>query len=250
MAPLISIVVPVYNASETINRCFVSVKNQSYRQWELLFIDDHSTDKSFELLVSIQKSYPELKIHILKNNSKGVSSARNLGMKQAKGEYIAFLDADDYWHEDKLLIVSREIDNNTLLYASAFAFELHPVKESFTVSRISFLKCLVNNQFVTPSVVIKNGSGFLFNESLQYSEDYELWLRMLYDKPAKYIHLPLVVLNRPVRSAGGLSANKWAMRKGEITAYYHLKGLAPMFMLLFPLLTGYSIGKHIFKMLS
>lgn len=93
MNPLISIIVPVYNAEDTLNRCLDSILNQTFSDWELLLIDDGSTDRSAELCD--QYASKDQRIKVLHKKNGGVSSARNIGLSHAKGEWITFIDSDD-----------------------------------------------------------------------------------------------------------------------------------------------------------
>ena len=100
MNPAITVIIPAYNSSATILRAINSVINQTFRDFELIVIDDGSTDKTLELLGYFEGN-EHIRIISFKEN-RGVSGARNAGMREATGKYIAFLDADDYWLEDKL----------------------------------------------------------------------------------------------------------------------------------------------------
>ena len=82
---------------------------------------------------------------------------------------------------------------------------------------------------------------------MRYSEDYDLWLRIGYKYKLYFINIPLTQIFRPINSAGGVSANKWKMRKGEMRAYGRLLKLNPFFLPLMPVLLLSSIGKHIYK---
>ncbi|MEZ0148376.1 MAG: glycosyltransferase family 2 protein [Candidatus Reddybacter sp.] len=98
--PLISVIMPCYNAAAYLKHAVASVFSQSFKNVELIVIDDGSTDKSLQLLNTLEKTHPRL--CILQQDNMGPYPARNNGLKHAKGEYIAFLDADDYWAEDCL----------------------------------------------------------------------------------------------------------------------------------------------------
>jgi len=91
---MVSIIVPVYNAEKSIEKCINSIRMQSYRNIEIIALDDGSEDDSLEILKKIQKEEPRLKV--LHHDNKGVSATRNLGILKSKGEYIQFVDADDY----------------------------------------------------------------------------------------------------------------------------------------------------------
>lgn len=91
----ISVITPIYNTSKYLKKCIESVINQNYTNWELWLVDDGSQDNSFEICKEYKKLYPN-RIFIKKINHKGVSVARNYGIKKCKGQYIVFLDSDDY----------------------------------------------------------------------------------------------------------------------------------------------------------
>lgn len=95
---MFSVVIPLYNKKHTIRECIASVLSQSYQDFELLVIDDGSTDNSFQVL----SEYSDNRIRIVQQSNGGVSSARNLGLKLAKSKYVALLDADDLWMPDYL----------------------------------------------------------------------------------------------------------------------------------------------------
>ena len=93
--PKFSVIIPVYNVEKYIRRCITSVINQTFKDYEIIVINDGSTDNSIE----IAKEFP---VKIINSPHVSVSEARNLGVKKAKGEYILFLDSDDYWDNDLL----------------------------------------------------------------------------------------------------------------------------------------------------
>lgn len=96
-SPLISIIIPIFNSQYTLERCISSVINQTYSNWELFLIDDGSKDGSWEIC----KTYADLdsRIHAFTKDNGGVSSARNVGLKKVNGEYLTFIDSDDYIKE-------------------------------------------------------------------------------------------------------------------------------------------------------
>lgn len=98
---LISVVTPMYNSEQYIGETIASVRNQSYENWEMIIVDDCSTDQSADI---VKKQMEEdARIHYYQNNeNKGVAQSRNMAIKKAQGRYLAFLDSDDIWMKDKL----------------------------------------------------------------------------------------------------------------------------------------------------
>ena len=103
----VSIIVPVYNAEEYINECLNSIKNQTYSDFEVIIIDDGSTDQS--LVIAEEYKAEDYRFKIFSQDNKGSSAARNAGLRLAKGEYIAFVDADDWIEKDFLEILVKLI---------------------------------------------------------------------------------------------------------------------------------------------
>ena len=244
-----SVVIPVYNNEQTIVRTIKSVLAQSYNNYEIIVIDDASTDKSLEV---IKNTFSD-KVHIIeKVINSGGSVARNAGMDVATGDYIAFLDADDIWHKDKLMLA-----NQILCATPSINLLYHPytmesisnksLPESIQVFKLPFIKLLPANIIATPCTIIKNNPDFRFEPTMRYTEDYDLWLRIGYKHKLHFINIPLTQLFRPILSEGGVSANKWAMRRGEMRAYRRLVKLNPIFLLLLPMLWISSLGKHLGK---
>lgn len=92
--PEISVIIPIYNVDSYLYRCLASVACQTFRDFEVIMIDDGSTDSSLLIAQDFAASF--YNFHLVKNKVKGVSGARNMGVKKARGEYIAFVDSDDY----------------------------------------------------------------------------------------------------------------------------------------------------------
>lgn len=101
--PLISVVVPVYNAASTIEKCVVSIRNQSYRNLNIVLIDDGSADDSLNICRQLASS--DSRIRVFHQENGGVSSARNYGIRKAHGRYICFIDSDDWGDPDYISIL-------------------------------------------------------------------------------------------------------------------------------------------------
>jgi teichuronic acid biosynthesis glycosyltransferase TuaG len=246
-----SIIIPAYNAGKTIVRALQSCLQQTYPVHEIIIVDDASTDDT-EALLSAYKEQVKY-IQLLKNL--GSAAARNKGLDAATGNYIAFLDADDIWHERKLEIIASIFDAKndiSFLYHSYTlqSIDTITIPEGTVLYRTPFIKLLQSNPVATPCAIISNNKQFRFNDSMRYMEDYDLWLRIAYKHKAYYIDIPLTQIGRPVLSEGGVSANKWKMRKGELKTFTRLVKLNPVFLLSLPFLYSYSISKHLYKVVT
>ena len=102
-----SVIIPTFNRAYCLERAIDSVLNQSFKDFELIIVDDGSTDDTVEVLKKYQN-----KISYIKTKNLGVSHARNVGIKKSRGEWIALLDSDDEWHENKLELQNKFISEN------------------------------------------------------------------------------------------------------------------------------------------
>ena len=195
---LISVIIPTYNGEQYIKRAIESVIDQSYKNTEILVIDDGSTDKTADLV----KSYGDLVNYFYKDNG-GVSSARNLGLKNAKGDYIAFLDTDDFWHKDKLQLQFQCLQtypDNYLCHTKVTVISRND--KPILTKEINFESCEVRNfndlflhpYIATSSVMFKSTIFNLvesFDETLQTAEDIDLYLRATLNRKYCFVNLPL-----------------------------------------------------------
>ena len=110
MAPKISIIIPSFNEEKNISRCLDSVLNQTFTDFEVLCVDDGSTDKTYEIIEAYSKK--DSRIIPLKNPNKGVSSARNFGIDNSNGEYIGFVDSDDFIQPQMYEFLYRAVTEN------------------------------------------------------------------------------------------------------------------------------------------
>lgn len=178
----ISVIIPSYNRYELLKRAVASVFAQTYLPFEVIVVDDGSDDATSH----IQNDFPTIK-YIYQKNS-GVSMARNLGIKYAKGEWIAFLDSDDAWHQEKLQKQRSFHQNNPDILMSYTdevwirdAVEVKIPKKFSKIGKDAFVENLSYCN-IAPSSVLMHRSLFsqvgLFDEDLEVCEDYDLWLRV------------------------------------------------------------------------
>lgn len=201
---LVSVVIPTYNRAKTLNRTLGSVFKQTYRNFEVIVVDDGSTDQTVHNL----EYHPHLTLTHKKN--RGVSAARNTGLKHAKGALIAFLDSDDEWKPKKLERQAKFFEENpdAMICQTDETWirngkHLNPLKKHKKYSGWIFKECLALC-IVSPSAVmmrrelIKEVGGqhavpLLFDETLPACEDYDLWLRIAARFPIHLIKEKLVV---------------------------------------------------------
>lgn len=98
---MVSVITPAYNAETTLEKTYKSLRSQTYENWEWIIIDDHSSDATFQVIKALAKKDPKIRFFQNETNL-GAAKSRNLGIHNAKGRYIAFLDADDLWKPEKL----------------------------------------------------------------------------------------------------------------------------------------------------
>ncbi len=135
MKPQISIIIPVYNTEQFLKSCINSLINQSFENCEFIFVDDGSTDQSCNLIRSYKKN--DNRIKLVMQDNKGVSSARNTGILNSKGEYIGFVDSDDYIESDMYEILYKEIQiEDCDVIISHFEEELNGYKRIKTYNLI------------------------------------------------------------------------------------------------------------------
>lgn len=119
---ILSVISPVYNGAKYLEPFLQSVLQQSFPHFELIMVDDGSTDSSVEIIKSYQKK--DSRIHLIGQNHKGAGSARNFGLSQAKGQYIIFLDSDDWFNDDffKTMIDRIEVDQSDIAACEFFIY--------------------------------------------------------------------------------------------------------------------------------
>ena len=193
----ISVIIPTYNRKETLKRAIQSVLIQSYTPYEIIVIDDGSNDGTKEWL---KDNYPNVK-YIYQMNS-GVSSARNKGIKFARGDWIALLDSDDEWFPSKLKDQANEIELNPaakFLHTNEIwirnGVRVNQMKKHKKYGGYIFEKCLDMCRISPSSVLIKKDifdEIGMFDETLKVCEDYDLWLRFASKYPVHFLDQPLI----------------------------------------------------------
>ena len=182
-----SVIIPTFNSQKYITECITSVLEQSLQSFEIIIIDNNSSDNT----VKIVKEFDCEKIKIFTNENFGIiATSRNYGIQKASGDYVAFLDSDDTWHKDKLEVCASHLGNYDFVCHKMDG--LTPVKINFLRKKLSFFNLfLLGNKIATSSVVVrksivKNLGAFSENRSLVTVEDYDLWLKIARQKVKMY----------------------------------------------------------------
>lgn len=213
----------MYNASNTIVRALDSVKNQTYKaNYEVIVVNDGSKDNSQQVVEAYIVQNPELDIQLINQQNGGVSKARNTGLKNAKGEYIAFLDSDDQWLAHKIETQINVFKNNKevdfvagLRNKEKISFPYKVIKNhNFAV--ITLRKLLLKVVGQTSTALFNNkillNTGF-FDEKQRYSEDANYWMRISVNNKMVILDEVLVITDNDY-GGDGLSSNINEMEKG------------------------------------
>ena len=196
--PLISVVIPTYNRGWIIAEAIESVLAQDFKNFQLIVVDDGSTDNTREII-----RFYERDIILISQDRQGVSAARNSGIAAASGRFIAFLDSDDIWQPEKLSVQVEFFNKNPEVFICQTeeiwiknGLRINPKKRHKKPSGMIFEPSL-SLCLVSPSAVMMRQSLFdlvgLFDERLPACEDYDLWLRVGCRHPVFLIDTPLVV---------------------------------------------------------
>jgi glycosyltransferase involved in cell wall biosynthesis len=202
---LISVIIPTYNRVQLLERAVASVVDQSYRNIELIVVDDGSTDDTPSFVRSVSRD-----VHYIQIPHSGVSAARNRGIEAATGKWIAFLDSDDYWLEEKLerqmhyVHTVRPDDPSHERYLICHTDEVWIRKGKRINQGKKYAKhagwffvpslqlCLISPSAVMIHRCIFENVG-LFDEDFEFVEDYDLWLRITARYPVGYLNEALTV---------------------------------------------------------
>lgn len=200
-APKVSVVIPTYNRVNKTLSAIESVLNQTYQNIEIILVDDGSTDDMTALKNKV-KDYDNLKLFTQKKNA-GPAAARNRGIKESTGEYIAFLDSDDLFMQDKLekQLASMAKYNPTISYTAYLKHEgdRETLMSDPGLTGIVVPRIISNCTIATPTVVIKKDllteKNIFFNENIRIAEDTCFWLEIAKHSEILLVNEPLTIVN-------------------------------------------------------
>ena len=220
----VSVVIPYYHASKTIERSLESIRQQTLQSKEVILINDNGNDSEDNYLESLIATFSDINLIILKNKvNKGAAYSRNLGWGHAKSKYIAFLDSDDSWDRLKLEVQYNFMESKKAII-SGHKLNISRGTKGGLPERMSFLKMLLLNRFPTPTVMVKRNIEERFDSNKRYVDDHLLWLLIIekYKGRAWLINRKLAFVYKSMFGESGLSSHLLKMELSELDNYYKL----------------------------
>ena len=226
----VSVIIPTYNRADFLAEAIDSVLNQTWKDLETLVVDDGSTDSTWEVVAR----YGERLKYFYKKNE-GPSSARNVGIREAMGTYVAFLDSDDVWEPEKLFIqmnFMRKHPEIKLVCTDSSVIDSRESREGKLKTDLmgNLFSLLYSNSFIRTSTVLMEKACFqevgYFDERYRSAEDYDVWLRVARSYPIAYLNRPLV---RYRKHGGNVSHDKITLRRNALNvleAHYDPKEIS------------------------
>lgn len=227
--PLISVVIPMYNAQMYISKTLESIVHQSYQNWEIIIVDNNSDDNSKKIVKEFAARDSRFKLIELAHNSGGPAKPRNIGIEHAQGEYIAFVDADDIWLPEKLEKQFEFIKTQDLNFTSCDSLLIDEKDQIIQLgkkhllfeklfSKNNLCDVIKNNFILTSSVLIQKDLLSKFNETQEYAsvEDFDMWLRTLVLSQTRYKYQNEKLIN--YRVVHNSASDRGNMLKQELKA--------------------------------
>jgi glycosyltransferase involved in cell wall biosynthesis len=250
----VSVVIPCYNCAETVRRAVLSVAAQTQQPAELILVDDASTDRTRRVIELIRDEIGPnwVQVTALPRNN-GPATARNHGWDRATQPYVAFLDADDAWHPEKLRVQFEFMAAHPDIALSGHAFCLVEPERPYApetsvriVRWLTFRSLLWTNRLATRTVMLRRDLPYRFENGKRFAEDYLLWLQMSRDgRQLVVLDAELAYVYKEAFGEGGLSARLWRMEKGELSAFWLLVKERRLNVATALLVTGYSLAKYL-----
>jgi glycosyltransferase involved in cell wall biosynthesis len=185
-----SIIIPTYNRANLLSKAIESVIEQTYTNWELIIVDDGSTDHTKELVENYSKKDNRFR-YVYQENAER-STARNNGIKNANGEYICFLDSDDYFLTNRLQSLYESIKDSNIVYYTGLVLEKNNEIVNRNENPVNGIKkfddiCLATIHSQQMCIPVSIANKFMYDTQFRVGEDLELWLRINSEFPFKYV---------------------------------------------------------------
>lgn len=260
----VSVVVPCYCSSGVLARAVASVLEQNQRPLEIILVEDASPDGGetrdcIQELIAAHAEQDELSIRaIYLPKNLGPGGARNAGWNAARGDYVAFLDADDAWHPKKIEIQYAWMESHPQIDLSSHASnyqksdDVEPtiLAAPLRSQRVEIDHMLRKNRVLTRTVMLRNTVDHRFSGDARFSEDYDLWMRMICDGCTLFaLDAELAFSFRPEFGPGGQSGNLWKMERAELLVILGLMREKKIGLLKGVLAIGFSMVKYFRRML-
>lgn len=225
----VSIIMPLYNSERYLEETLESVLNQTYKNWELIIVNDCSTDSSVEIVEKYIETEKKIKLFNLEKNS-GPAVARNKAIEKASGKYIAFLDSDDLWYSDKLekqlkFMVDNDYNFTATNYEQIDEFSNKTGKVLKTKDKADYKKVLTSCPIGNLTVIYNvDKLGKFVIPNIRKRNDYVLWLQIL--KKEKYVYGLNEVLAQYRVHDKSISSNKFDLVKYHWHIYRKIENLS------------------------
>ena len=242
---MVSIIMPTYNSEQTVVESIQSVLSQTYKNWELIIVDDRSTDNTWQVIQTYAEKYDNIRVYQNKENL-GAGASRNLAIEKAKGRFIAFLDSDDLWTENKLSEqISFMIENNyPLTYTHYTRFNSDEELNVVTAPEYTTYKKLMYSNVIgcLTAIYDTKSLGKRYMPLIRKRQDMGLWLDILKDTPKAYC-LPKSLAK--YRMDTGMTSNKLSVLSYQWRFYRDVVGLSlPKSLFTFTVYAVKGILKH------
>lgn len=229
--PVISIVIPTFNRAGMIHHAIDSVKSQNFEDWELIVVDDASTDTTEAVVKNLIKDDHRIK-YLKQTIKKGGCASRNEGIRNSRGNYIAFLDDDDRWHPEKLKLQYNEICTNSdagLIYCG---FQYIDFKNNKVIRKVfPFYKgdvssILIRNNIIGSATPLIKKECFilagLFDVELNSCQDWDMWIRIAQHYKINYVEKILADITLHGHQVSTNLSSKIESRRIIINKYCHI----------------------------
>jgi len=250
-ASRVSVVIPCWRCASTLPRAVGSVLSQTVKPLEVILVDDGNVDETPAVLRELAAQSPTLVRVVSLAENRGPGGARNAGWDAARGDLIAFLDADDAWHPRKLELHLGWLSTGPQVVMSGHksmlcseGVEAPRIGPNLVARRAQLGRMLISNPFQTRTVIIRRDVRLRF--AGRYSEDLCLWLQLVASgAPCYVLDAPLACIFRPEFSTGGMSSALWMHEKGELAALAALRRTGGINGVGWVLASGWSLAKFV-----
>ena len=232
VTPKVSVIIPTYNSDATISRALRSVLNQTVSDFEVIVIDDGSTDKTVEVLRDYELQDQRVRTFLVDKNG-GPGPARNIGIQHSRGEFIAFLDSDDFWLPEKLETQIKLFSDKKVIitYTSVLFLNSKGFIKGIIKSRpkVGLKEMYFTNRVTTSSAMFrKDLDGSKMMPAIRNREDYAYWLGLLRKNPGYIVGVPRPLVGY-VKIPGSVSSGVLRNIVDSFRMYVHEAKITPLF---------------------